>query len=572
MKAIFYNGKVYTGSSCTGDDGKKVPVFADSFAVEEGRFTAVGTIADMSAYLSTQTNACGGDFRMIDLGGRFVCAGFNDSHMHLLGFGASLAMANLAENTGSLAGLMEYLKAYAAEHGVQGDADPLKNASCWIRGRGWNQDYFADEKRMPDRWDLDRISADRPIVITRACGHCAAVNSKALELAGITADTEAPEGGDIGRAGSSAACHGCGEMEPNGLLFDQAIGLVNSIVPLPSKNDIKEMIKLACARLNSFGITSSQTDDYGVFRALGWQAVNDAYRELEASGELTVRVFEQSNFTDYDEFKGFVEAGNVTGKGTEMFRTGPLKMLGDGSLGSRTAHLSRPYADDPDTCGFNLFSDEHMNKMVSFANENGMSVAIHAIGDACLEQVLNAVEKALEEHPRADHRHGVVHCQISTQEQLDRIARLGMHVYAQSIFLDYDNHIVEARAGRELAATSYSWKTLMDKGVCVSNGSDCPVELPDVMRGIQCAVTRTSIDGTGPYLPDQAFTVQEALDSFTSASAHASFDEDAKGRIAPGFIADFTVLGTDPFTADPNEIHNIPVLETYLGGIKVYGK
>ena len=148
--------------------------------------------------------------------------------------------------------------------------------------------------------------------------------------------------------------------------------------------------------------------------------------------------------------------------------------------------------------------------------------------------------------------------------------RLDLHVYAQSVFLDYDNHIVESRVGKDLAASSYNWKTLADMGVSVSNGSDCPVELPDVMKGIQCAVTRTSLDGTGPYLPEQAFSVKEALDSFTVKSAEASFEENVKGRIAPGFLADFTVLENSPFEVKPEEIHNIRVRSTYLGGKKVY--
>ena len=300
------------------------------------------------------------------------------------------------------------------------------------------------------------------------------------------------------------------------------------------------------------------------------ETVNAAYRELEESGELTVRVYEQANFTTLQELSRFVEAGNVTGKGSMLFRIGPLKMLGDGALGSHTAHLSRPYADMPETCGFSLFSAEHMNAMVSYAHAHGMQVAIHAIGDACLDQVLNAVELALREHPRIDHRHGVVHCQISRFEQLERIRAMNMHVYAQSVFLDYDNHIVESRVGPELAETSYSWKTLMDSGVSVSNGSDCPVELPDVMRGLECAVTRTSMDGTGPYLPEEAFTVQEALDSFTVRSAEASFEETFKGRIAPGFIADFTVLDRSPFDTEPHEIHSIDVKACYLGGNCVY--
>jgi predicted amidohydrolase YtcJ len=164
----------------------------------------------------------------------------------------------------------------------------------------------------------------------------------------------------------------------------------------------------------------------------------------------------------------------------------------------------------------------------------------------------------------------VVHCQASRPNQLERIARLNMHVYAQSIFLDYDNHIVGKVLTPQLAASSYSWKTLMQKGVSVSNGSDCPVELPDVMEGIQCAVTRCSLDGTGPYLPQEAFTVQEALDSFTIRSAEGSFEENSKGRIAEGYLADFVVLGADPFETEPTAIHEIPILATYLGGNCVY--
>ena len=326
------------------------------------------------------------------------------------------------------------------------------------------------------------------------------------------------------------------------------------------------MIRRACRALNAYGITSVQTDDYSTFRGVPFETVNAAYRELEESGELSVRVYEQANFTDTEELRRFIEAGNVTGTGSRMFRIGPLKMLGDGSLGSRTAWLSRPYADDSGTSGFPLFSREKMEEMISLANESGMQIAVHAIGDACLDQVLNALEKALREHPRTDHRHGIVHCQISRPDQLLRIRELGLHVYAQSVFLDYDNHIVEKRVGPELAASSYAWKTLMRSGVSVSNGSDCPVEAPDVMRGIECAVTRTSLDGTGPYLPQEAFTLREALDSFTVRSAEASFEEAFKGRIAPGYAADFTVLEEDPSTKEPRALHTIRVNACYLGG------
>ena len=534
MRNIYYNGKVYTG---------ELPL-CSAFAVEDGRFTQVGDDETLLA------SAREGD-QMTDLSGRFVCAGFNDSHMHLLNFGQSLAAAQLAPHTGSLADMLDALRRFLAAH-------PPREGQ-WLTGRGWNQDYFTDVSRMPDRWDLDTISAEIPIMITRACGHCCVVNSKVLALAGITADTPSPEGGSVGMT----------DGQPDGRLYDNAMELLEGVLPLPGKEELKQMIRLACQNLNRYGVTSSQTDDYCVFRAIPFETVNAAYRELEESGELTVRVYEQSNFTELSELQRFVEAGNVTGAGTDRFRIGPLKMLGDGALGSRTAHLSSPYPGTAD-CGFNLFSDAHMNAMVSYAHRHGMQVAIHAIGDACLDQVLNAVELALQEQPRADHRHGVVHCQASRPDQLERIARLNMHVYAQSIFLDYDNHIVSKVLTPELAASSYSWKTLMQKGVSVSNGSDCPVELPDVMEGIQCAVTRCSLDGTGPYLPGEAFTVQEALDSFTIRSAEGSFEENSKGRIAKGYLADFVVLGADPFETEPTAIHQIPVLATYLGGICVY--
>lgn len=201
-----------------------------------------------------------------------------------------------------------------------------------------------------------------------------------------------------------------------------------------------------------------------------------------------------------------------------------------------------------------------------------MQVAVHCTGDACLDLVLNSMEKALAAHPRNDHRHGIVHCQITRPDQLEKIAELNLHVYAQSIFLDYDLHIVKERVGEELANSSYSWKTLIGKGVIVSNGSDCPVELPNVMGGIQCAVTRCDLKGNGPYLLIEAFMVREALDSFTKEGAKASFEEALKGEIKPGMLADFVVLGKNPFEVDPSKLKDIPILSTYLGGKMVYRK
>ena len=536
MKTIYYNGIVYTGS---------LPL-AEAFIVQDGRFVFAGSSRQA---LEQQQN---GD-QLVNLQGKFVCSGFNDSHMHLLELGYTLQMPPLADHTGSLADLLDCLRDFHASHpnGMGG----------WLMGRGWNEDHFSDFHRMPDRHDLDQVSTDVPICIIRACGHCLVVNSRALEQLGLTPAVSQPAGGRIGIQN--------GELD--GRFFDNAMDLVYGVIPAPDKEALKEMILTACQALNSYGITSSQTDDYCVFRAIPWSLIDQAYQELESEGRLTVRVNEQCNFASYQDLQKFVTDGGHTGHGDSMFRTGPVKIIGDGALGARTALLSRPYQDDPSTCGLPVYDCETLEKMIGYANAHGLQTATHAIGDACLDWVLDALEKALTAHPRADHRHGIVHCQITRPDQLERIRRLNLHVYAQSIFLDYDIHIVESRAGRQLASTSYNWKTLLNSGVTISNGSDSPVERPDVMAGIQCAVTRTTLqDHMGPYLPDQSFTVQEALDSFTIAGAKASFEESCKGRIAPGFLADFVVLEENPFTVDPEHLHAVPIHATNLGGQLVY--
>ena len=536
MRTIYYNGAVYTGA---------LPL-VQSFGEEDGRFFFAGSNEEAVALKRE------GD-RLVDLQGRFVCSGFNDSHMHLLSYGSSLRMAQLADRTGSLSDMLNCLREFRDSRTFRENA--------WLQGRGWNQDYFADTDRMPNRHDLDKVSTDIPICAVRACGHCLVVNTKALTLLGIGANTPQPAGGRIGME----------EGEPDGRFFDNAMDLIYEAIPAPDKEEVKEMMLAACRSLNAYGVTSSQTDDYCAFHNVPWPLVNEAYRELEAEGRLTVRVYEQSNFTSLEALKAFVEAGNRTGTGSSLFKIGPLKMLGDGALGARTAYLGRPYADDPSTCGIPVFSQEVMDEMVGYANAQGMQVAIHAIGDACLDRILTAYERAMASHPRKDPRHGIVHCQITRPDQLAKIGRMGLHVYAQSIFLDYDIHMVKERVGEELASTSYSWKTLMETGATVSNGTDCPVELPDALACIQCAVTRKTLkDQIGPYLPDQAFTVKEALDSYTCGGAYASFEENIKGKISPGMLADFVVLEENPFETPPEKLREIPVRETYLGGRKVY--
>lgn len=527
MRTVYKNGVIYTGNG-----------FVTDFAVENGKFCFVG-----------ETDKIGAD-EVHDLNGKFVCAGFNDSHMHLLNLGNVLTMADLGMHTTSLKDMLDCLRAYIKEKGV--------TPGTWVQGRGFNHDYFTDDRRFPTRWDLDSVSTEHPICITRACGHICVVNSKALEILGITKDTPQVPGGSFAFDENG---------EPNGQFFENAVATVYAGIPEPDEAALRDMLRTACERLNQYGITSCQSDDYEIFPGVPYETVQKLLRE---PGFLTVRVNEQAQFMNTQSLSEYIKSGDAYYK-DDMFRAGPLKIIADGSLGARTACLSRPYADDKDARGIPLYTNEELNALVGLANENGLSVATHAIGDGALDNVLDAYEKALTEHPRDDHRHGIVHFQIVRRDQIERMKKLNLRVNLQSIFLDYDTHIVRERVGGELAATSYPAKTLLNEHIPFSNGSDAPVEEPNVMRGIECAVTRKSINSNDtPYRPEEALTVREAIDSFTKSGAVASFEEGKKGEIQNGQLADFVILSENPFEADVNTLHLIEAEATYLGGKCVY--
>ena len=533
MITCYENARIYTGAGA----------FAECFAVSDGRFIFAGSAAQASSLYP--------DAAFVDLGGRFVCPGFNDSHMHLLGLGSALAQAQLAQHTDSLTAMLEALQAFAAAH----PDEP------WVHGRGFNQDFFGDVSRFPDRDDLDSVCPDRPCVITRACGHIAVANSKALDMAGIADCAPHVDGGMVYTGKDS---------RPSGVLAENAISLVTSLIPKPDRATIKNRLRLAMAHVNHFGITSVQSDDFSS-DDVPFEEILCAYRELNAENKMTVRVTEQCLLPTCEELDRFLEAGYRTGHGDHILRIGPLKLLTDGSLGARTAYLRAPYADAPDTCGIPIYSAETLGLIIEKAHAAGMQIAAHAIGDAAADLVLDAVEKAQQRHPRENARHGVVHAQIFTPEHTARLKALGMIAYIQPIFLDYDTQIVHARLA-ERAENAYPAASLLRAGVNASGGSDSPVEQPDVLAGIQCAVTRKPFtrEMDAPYLAHEALTPAQALDAFTLCGAYASFEENEKGRIAAGYLADFTVLEADPFAVDAKDIHRICVHAVYMGGSEVY--
>lgn len=539
MRTIYIHGKVFTG----------VLPLQQAFTVEDGVFGDVGTDEEILARKQPED-------QVVSLEGSFVCPGFHDSHMHLLNYGSFLEQCDLSACTGSLEDLQEGLKTFLRERQLP--------KGTWLRGRGFNQDCFSPAGSIPTRFDLDKVTQDHPVCIVRCCGHCLVVNSLALELLGLSGNLPQPEGG-------------CCDVDENGNLTgvfrDTAMSYVFTKLPRPSREDLKRMLRRASRELNKRGITACQSDDLCTFETIHWREVLEAYRELEEAGELTLRVYQQSQLTTPADLHEFLDQGYRTGTGSDRFRIGPLKLLGDGSLGARTAYLSQGYADAPEERGIPIFSQEAFDEMITLAHRNGMQIAIHAIGDGILDRILASYRKAFAECPREDHRSGIVHVQLTRPDQLEAMKELNLHAYAQTVFLDYDSHIVYQRAGETLANSSYAFHTMKEMGLHVSNGTDCPVEHPDPMRGIQCAVTRQPLDGSlPPYRRSEAMSLEEALVSYTAESAWAAFRESHLGKIAPGMQADFAVLSANPFETEPSWLSRITATATYLDGKRLWQK
>jgi predicted amidohydrolase YtcJ len=532
MDTIFYNGTVKTM------DGRE----ARAVCVSGDRIAFVGTDADALALRSEKTE-------LIDLGGRLTLPGFIDTHMHFLHYGQSLFMAQLAPAK-SKAELLEIGREFIRKH----------PGLPRLLGAGWNNDHWSDDSTFPKREELDQISRDIPIAFTRTCYHIVCLNTKALEICGITADTPDLPGGRVGRNASG---------EPDGVLYEDACGLAGPAMQEPTLEESKEYLHAAAADAVRCGLTTVHADD------LYFSADEDCvplrvYGALLNEGWLPIRVYLQCRLSDPAAMERFFELGCAYGKGDPRLRFGPLKLIGDGSLGARTAYLKQPYCDAPDTRGIPIYTQEELDKLILSAALHGMPAVIHAIGDAAIEMALNAFEKARQIEP-AHLRHGIIHCQITDRALLDRMKALDIMALVQPIFLDYDLHIADARTGG-LAKTSYAFKTMLDLGIRMAFGSDAPVERFNAIQGIYHAVTRKDLSGFPEegWYPDERLTVEEAVAGFTREAAYASCEEEIKGTISAGKLADLVVLDRDIFKIPADEIKGANVYMTVCGGKIVY--
>lgn len=529
---LFYNGHFYTG-----------PGYAASVLwAQGGRIRALGGPELLAAAPP--------ELPRTDLGGGWALPGFNDSHLHLLDVGRGLASVDLFGASGP-ADIAARCAAFVRAHAV-----PPGQA---VYGNGWNQDLFAGPHTLPTRADLDAAVPDHPLLLDRVCGHIMLCNTAALRAAGITSQTPDPPGGGIDRGPGG---------EPNGLLRDNAVALVRPLLPAETPAACAGRWRAALAHAAAHGLTSVQTCDV---RSRDWPTVLAALEELDAQDALPLRLTLQCAMDTPEDLQALWDAGYRPGAHGKRWKIGPLKLFLDGSLGARTAWLRGGYADAPGAHGLCCLPMAEALALARKADAAGMQVVAHAIGDGAMEEMLDIIETLNAPRGGANPlRHGVVHCQVTAPGQWDRLAALGAGALVQPIFLDYDHTIVTARCGAALAGTSYAFGDAVRRGLPVSYGTDAPVESLDPLRNLYAAVTRRPLSGGAPWQPQQAVTRAQALFCYTQGSAWQEFAEAEKGRLVPGFLADFTVLDRDYFTVPEADIPRLRVQATVTGGQVVY--
>lgn len=489
---------------------------------------------------------CGSGTEKIDLHGKTVLPGFYDSHIHLL------ETSKIMDETwlGDVRSIDELIKT------GRKDAVERQNGKEWILGRGWNQENFPG-KVYPTRYDLDKISTDRPIVYQRCCGIVGVLNSKALEITGIDENFSIP-GGVVDKDENGKV---------TGVVRREALdGWVKKQLPKITQEQTRFLLKRITELCAAAGMTSAQSDDL-IMVLNDVVFLDDAYSSLAASEDLSLRVGQQYLLRNMDMLKPFVESGRKTGDGGEHFYTGPLKIIADGSLGSRTAALLADYNDAPGTKGLFVHSDEELIDMMTCAHTNDLQMAIHSIGDGATAKVLDIIEELQSKYKNPWH-HRIVHCQIGNMELYDKMAALGVNADVQAPFVASEWSWVKDRVGVEIEQQSYAWKSLLDRGINLGGSSDSPVEPFAPLWGVRVAVTRTDAQGRpeGGWLPEQRLSVEEALRMYTLGSATVCGEKHTKGTLEKGKYGDMVVLDEDPFSVAPHEISSIPVNMTVMGG------
>jgi predicted amidohydrolase YtcJ len=518
------NATIWTGER----DRKR----ANALAVAGDRIAAVGTSGELHLLIE-------GAKRRIDAQGRFVVPGFIDSHLHLIEGGLRLRQIEL-RSAASREEFVARIRDFAAR----------TKPGSWITGGDWDHERWGGQ--LPDRSWIDPVTPEHPVWVNRLDGHMGLANSLALKLAGISRATADVEGGTIVRDAAG---------EPTGLLKDNAMALIRRAIPEPETAELEQALEAAMQRLAACGITS--VHHMGSWRDLG------VFRRARQAGRLKTRIYAA---TPLGEWERLAEEVRRNGRGDEWLRIGALKGFADGSLGSRTAAFLRPYADNPRDSGLLVNAPERLWEWISGADRAGLHVMIHAIGDRANRLVLDLYERLERERGRRQRRLRIEHAQHLSAADVPRFGKLGVIASVQPYHAIDDGRWAERAVGHERLRDCYPFRRLLQTGAVLAFGSDWFVAPASPLEGIYAAVTRRTIDGAHPegWVPEEKITVEEALTAYTRSAAFASFEEEVKGSLAAGKLADFVLLERDLRRVPAEEIREVPVRLTVVGGQVIY--
>ena len=519
---ILHNGNIYTQNS--------KQAIAEAIAVEDGLVVAVGSDEQILQIKKT------GD-QVTDLNGKTILPGLTDSHIHLEQYGFSLQKINCETNS-----RQECLERVAQK----ARSTP---AGGWILGHGWNQNVW--QEGFGTAQDLDRVAPDNPVYLTAKSLHAGWANSAALKIAGITAQSPNPPNGIIAKKENG---------EPSGILLESAMALLERVIPPPTTEDTITALKHAQENLWKMGITGAHDfDDISCFTAL---------QILDQKNELKLRVVKG---IPKPNLESTIKLGIRSGFGSKMLRFGPLKLFADGALGPRTAAMLSPFENEPDYCGELFLSADDLFEIGELAVNNGIHLAVHAIGDRANREILNGYRRIRQYETSqglAKGRHRIEHVQILSPEDLNRLQEYGITASVQPLHATSDLEISDRYLGQR-AKDAYVFRSLIDNGTLITFGSDAPVESPNPFLGIHAAVTHQRTNGYPGgegWHPEQKITVAEAISAYTLAPAISAGTENYTGKLSAGYRADLIVLEENPFVVPKNTIHLIKPQATMVSG------
>jgi hypothetical protein len=504
---------------------------AKAIAVKKGKIIKVGDEKTVKRYASKNTE-------VIDLKKQTVLPGFIDAHGHLVGLGKLLTQIDLTE-TKSFEQLLKIVENKAKE----------TKPGEWILGRGWNHEKWR-EKKLPVHHPLSKITPRNPVLLKRIDGHSALCNKLAFKIAGVNENTPDPEGGRFLKDHKN---------ELTGIVIDTAMHHVEKFVPQPSKEELKNLIRLAQRHCIKFGITEVHDAGNDI-------AQIEAFLELARKGKLLNRVYLMYEFEDFNFIYKNKPIFNIA-EGFLSLRA--VKIFLDGALGSYGAWLLEPYNDKP-TCGFNLTPLNRFRKIIMQCMKRGFQVCIHAIGDRANREALNVLEDVLKKLPQGDYRPRIEHAQILSPEDIPRFSKLGVIASMQPVHAISDMEMAEKRLGKKSGRLThaYAWREILDSGAKIAAGSDFPIEKPNPLLGIYAAVTRKGLDGKpkNGWFAHQKMKCYEVVRAYTLCSAYASFEENFRGSLKDDKDADFVVLNKDIMKCKPEEILRTKVVMTIIAG------